>query len=51
MFWMLAKKFDLVHQTISPHERVGSGDQVTSGREALCTIQQMTIPIQHLISD
>ena len=21
------KKFDLVHQTVSPHERVGSGDE------------------------
>ena len=24
---VLAKKFNMVHQTISPHERVGSGDE------------------------
>ena len=29
----MRKKFDLVHQTISPRERVGSGDE-TSNRRA-----------------
>ena len=27
----LPKKFDLVHQTVSPRERVGSGDETIGG--------------------
>ena len=28
------KENDLVHQTVSPHERVGSGDETTSNNRA-----------------
>ena len=33
------KKFDLVHQTVSPHERVGSGDETNCvpGLHVYCT--------------
>ena len=33
-------KFDLVHQTVSPHERVGSGDETNSGNAQL----ELTLP-------
>ena len=31
-------KFDLVHQTVSPHKRVGSGDE-TSRKQAMIALQ------------